>query len=221
VPPPSPTIRIMLAEDHALVRAGMRALLENLDGIDVVAEAADGREAIELIRTVLPDLVLMDITMPGLGGMATVTRVKTEFPQVRVVMLSMHDNEEYVWQALRAGAAGYLLKDSSPSELELAVRSVAAGGTYLSPSVSRHIVADYIRRVGGDASPLDRLTPRQREIVQLIAEGHSNQETANILGLSIKTIETHRSELMERLDIHDVTGIVRYAIRVGLISSDR
>jgi DNA-binding NarL/FixJ family response regulator len=167
-----------------------------------------------------PDVVLMDLTMPGLGGLQTLTRVQEEFPNIRVIIMSMHDNEEYVWQALRAGASGYLLKDSGVEELELAVRSVARGGTYLSPAVSRHVVTDYIRRVAPQSS-LDRLTPRQLEIVQLIAEGNTNQEIARTLSISIKTVETHRYQLMERLEIHDVPGLVRFAVRMGLVASDR
>jgi DNA-binding NarL/FixJ family response regulator len=213
-------IRILLAEDHALVRAGLRSLLEGMSGVEVVGEAGDGREAIELIAKLLPDVVLMDITMPGLNGLHTTVRTRTEYPSVRVIMLSMHDNEEYVWQALNAGAAGYLLKGADPTELSLAIRSVAQGGSYLSPAVSRHVVNDFVRRVGTDRSSLDRLTPRQLEIVQLIAESHTNQEIAHELDISLKTVETHRAQLMGRLDIHDVPGLVRYAIRMGLVPSD-
>ena len=213
-------IRILLAEDHALVRAGLRSLLERMSGVEIVGEAGDGREAIELIGKLLPDVVLMDITMPGLNGLHTTVRARTEYPSVRVIMLSMHDNEEYVWQALNAGAAGYLLKGADPTELGLAIRSVAQGGSYLSPAVSRHVVNDFVRRVGTDRSSLDRLTPRQLEIVQLIAESHTNQEIAGELDISLKTVETHRAQLMARLDIHDVPGLVRYAIRMGLVPSD-
>ena len=181
-------MRVLIAEDHALVRAGIRSLLAALPGVEVVGEANDGREALDMVALHQPDVVLMDITMPGLSGLQVVARVAIEYPQVRVVMVSMHDNEEYVWQALRAGAAGYLLKDASTAELELAVHSVARGGTYLSPAVSRHVVADYVRRGPPESSVMDRLTPRQREIVQLIAEGHTNQEIARSLGVSLKTI---------------------------------
>jgi DNA-binding NarL/FixJ family response regulator len=216
----SAPVRVLLAEDHALVRAGISALLGRLPGIEVVGGACDGREALELMASTTPDVVLMDLTMPGLGGLQTLTRVQEEFPNIRVIIMSMHDNEEYVWQALRAGASGYLLKDSGVEELELAVRSVARGGTYLSPAVSRHVVTDYIRRVAPQSS-LDRLTPRQLEIVQLIAEGNTNQEIARTLSISIKTVETHRYQLMERLEIHDVPGLVRFAVRMGLVASDR
>ena len=221
--------RVLLAEDHTLVRAGIRALLQNLAGIEVVAEASDGREALRLIKTYQPDVVLMDIAMAGLNGLEATARVTKEFPTVRVVILSMHSTEEYVAQALRAGAAGYLLKDAAAAELELAVTAVARGETYLSPAVSKHVIADYLRRVGdreasggGGATPAcELLTPRQREILQLIAEGRSTKEIAAILHLSVKTVETHRTQLMARLDIHDVAGLVRYAIRIGLVALDR
>ena len=221
--------RVLLAEDHTLVRAGIRALLQNLTGIQVVAEASDGREALRFIKTYQPDVVLMDIAMAGLNGLEATARVTKEFPTVRVIILSMHSNEEYVAQALRAGAAGYLLKDAVAAELELAVTAVARGETYLSPVVSKHVIADYLRRVGereasggGGATPASELlTPRQREILQLIAEGRSTKEIASILHLSVKTVETHRTQLMARLDIHDVAGLVRYAIRIGLVTPDK
>jgi DNA-binding NarL/FixJ family response regulator len=221
--------RVLLAEDHTLVRAGIRALLQNLTGIQVVAEASDGREALRLIKTYQPNVVLMDIAMAGLNGLEATARVTKEFPTVRVIILSMHSNEEYVAQALRAGAAGYLLKDAVAAELELAVTAVARGKTYLSPAVSKHVIADYLRRAGGGAtggggeapSTSALLTPRQREILQLIAEGHSTKEIASILHLSVKTVETHRTQLMARLDVHDVAGLVRYAIRIGLVTPDK
>jgi DNA-binding NarL/FixJ family response regulator len=214
-------ICVLLAEDHALVRAGFRALLENLPGIQVVAEAGDGREALRLIETHRPNVVLMDITMPGLNGLEAAARVASEFPYVHVIILSMHANEEYVLQALRAGAAGYLLKDADPAELEMAVTAVARGETYLSPPVSKRVIADYVRRVGDESSSLVRLTPRQREVLQLITEGHTTREIARILDVSVKTVETHRTQLMERLDIHDIAGLVRYAIGVGLVSLEK
>jgi len=221
--------RVLLAEDHTLVRAGIRALLQNLTGIQVVAEASDGREALRLIKTYQPDVVLMDIAMAGLNGLEATARVTKEFPTVRVIILSMHSTEEYVAQALRAGAAGYLLKDAAAAELELAVTAVARGETYLSPAVSKHVIADYLRRAGGgetsggEGAPSTSalLTPRQREILQLIAEGRSTKEIAAILHLSVKTVETHRTQLMARLDVHDIAGLVRYAIRIGLVAVDR
>lgn len=218
--PPS-AIRVVMADDHALIRAGIGSLLARMPGVELVAEARDGPDALEQIAAQLPDVAVLDITMPGLNGIQVVARLRTECPDVRVIVLSMHDNEEYVRQALRAGASGYLLKDSSPLELELAVRTVAQGRTYLSPAVSRHLVADYLRRGSDGEGAADGLTARQREILQLIAEGNTNQEMAATLNLSVKTIETHRSQLMDRLDIHDVAGLVRYAIRSGLVPADR
>jgi DNA-binding NarL/FixJ family response regulator len=217
-------IRILLADDHTLVRAGIRSLLQNIGEVEVVAEADDGREALKLIASLQPDIVLMDIAMPNLNGLEAAARVTKEFPNVRVIILSMYANEEYVLQALRAGAAGYLLTGARAAELELAVASVARGETYLSPAASKHLIVDYVQRAAGDAvpnhderNPAERLTPRQREILQLIAEGHSTKEIAQALNISVKTAETHRTQIMERLDIHDIAGLVRYAIRAGLI----
>ena len=221
-------IRVLLADDHTLVRGGIRALLSSLPWVDVVAEASDGREALRLIEIHQPDIVLMDIAMAGMNGLEATNRVVKDYPGVRVIILSMHISEEYVLQALRSGASGYLLKDAGTAELELAIRSVASGETYLSPPVSKHVILDYVRRVGGEArnreieeeSPLERLTLRQREILQLIAEGHTTQEIAQKLDISVKTVETHRMQLMDRLDIHDVAGLVRFSIRVGLVTLD-
>jgi DNA-binding NarL/FixJ family response regulator len=214
-------IRVVLADDHALVRAGFHALLSRLPGIEVVAEAADGREALALVKAHLPDLVLMDISMAGLNGLEASVRIAKDFPGVRVLILSAHANDDYVKQALRAGAVGYLVKDAGISELELAIQAVARGETYLSPAISKYVVADYVRLVGGEPSPLELLTPRQREILQLIAEGHSTKEIARLIHVSPKTVETHRTQLMERLDIHDIAGLVRFALRIGLLSSDQ
>jgi DNA-binding NarL/FixJ family response regulator len=218
--PPTKLIRVLLADNHTLVRAGLRALLQNIEGIQVVAEAGDGREALHLIAAHQPDLVLMDIAMPEMNGLEATAHVVKEFPQVRVIILSMHANEEYVLQALRTGAMGYVLKDAGIGELELAVRAIASGETYLSPAVSKHVVADYVRRVGSESSSLEQLTSRQREILQLITEGRTTKEIADLLYLSVKTVETHRMQLMKRLDIHDVAGLVRYAIRMGLVLPD-
>jgi DNA-binding NarL/FixJ family response regulator len=183
-------IQILLADNHTLVRAGIRALLEQIPNVVVVGEAADGREAIKLVEQHRPNLVLMDITMPVMNGLEATVRIVKDFPQTRVVMLSVHTDEEYVLQALRAGAAGYLLKDAGRAELEIAVAAVARNETYLSPAVSRHVVGDYVRRTGsGGEGRLDTLTPRQREILQLIAEGKSTKEIASILDVSVKTVE--------------------------------
>jgi DNA-binding NarL/FixJ family response regulator len=209
-------ITVLLADDHALVRSGIRSLLDGVAGIEVVGEAGDGHDALRLAAALRPDVLLLDIKLPSLNGLEVADRLAREQPGVKVVMLSMHDNEEYVLHALRAGAAGYLLKDATVPELEMAIRSVARGETYLSPPVSKHLVGEYLRRATGDGVP-ELLTPRQREVLQLVAEGHSTKEIAARLTLSVKTVETHRAQLMERLDIHDVAGLVRYALRVGLV----
>ena len=218
--PSTKLIRVLLADNHTLVRAGLRALLQNIEGIQVVAEAGDGREALRLIAVHQPDLVLMDIAMPEMNGLEATAHVVKEFPQVRVMILSMHANEEYVLQALRSGAMGYVLKDAGISELELAVRAIVRGETYLSPAVSKHVVADYVRRVSSEPSSLEQLTSRQREILQLIAEGRTTKEIADLLYVSVKTVETHRLQLMKRLNIHDIAGLVRCAIRMGLVLPD-
>jgi DNA-binding NarL/FixJ family response regulator len=214
-------IRVLLADDHVLVRAGIRALLEKIPNVEVVGEANTGREALELVRSKLPNLVLMDIAMTELGGLEALPRVTKDFPTVKVIILSAHANEEYVIRALREGASGYMLKDSATTELELAINSVIQGKIYLSPSISRTVIDDYLQRVGGPVSPLEQLTPRQREILQLLAEGESTKEIAYKLDISVKTVEAHRLQLMERLNIHDVPGLVRYAVRSGLVSAER
>ena len=214
------TIRILLVDDHTLVRAGFRSLLEELAEVRIIAEAEDGREALEMVAQHRPDVVLMDIAMPGLNGLEAVARIKQEFPQTQVIILSMHATEEYVLRALRAGAAGYLLKDANIEELERALKVVMRAEVYLSPAISKLVVTGYMRHAGGETSPLERLTPRQREILQLIAESRSSKQISQILGVSLKTVETHRAELMARLDIHDIAGLVRYAIRVGLVSPE-
>jgi DNA-binding NarL/FixJ family response regulator len=213
-------VRMVLVDDHALVRAGLRALLQGLPGVEVVAEAVDGREALAAIKTLKPDVVLMDISMPGLNGLEAAALAARDFPESRILILSAHSSEEYVGQALRAGASGYLLKDAATVELELAIMAVARGETYLSPAVSKHVISTYIRRVGGEAGSLELLTPRQRETLQLVAQGKSTKEIARILHISVKTIETHRAQLMDRLDIHDVAGLVKFALRVGLVKND-
>ena len=209
-------IRVLLADDHKLVRAGFRAMLDSLGGMEIVAETGDGREALELIRTQHPDVALLDITMPGLTGIEVAIRVVNEALDVRVIILSMHTSEDYIAKAVRAGVSGYLLKNADPVELELALRAAMNREIYFSPAVSKQLVQDYARRLGRDEEPL---TARQREVLQLIAEGKSTKEIALMLDLSVKTVETHRKELMERLGIHDVPGLVRYAIRVGLIKA--
>jgi DNA-binding NarL/FixJ family response regulator len=213
-------VRVLVADDHALFRAGIRKLLQSFAGIEVVGEAADGHEAVHLSATQRPDVLLMDIGMPGLNGVEAAARLTREGARPRVIILSMHTGEDHVLRAIRAGAAGYLLKDADPAQLEAAVRAVARGEIYLSPAVSRYVVEDYVRRAGGDRSPLERLTSRQREVLQLIAEGNTTKAIATRLGLSVKTVETHRAQLMERLEARDVAALVRLAIRVGLVEAE-
>jgi DNA-binding NarL/FixJ family response regulator len=212
------SIRVMLADDHTLVRAGIRSLLESIPEVEVVAEADDGREALDLINKHRPDVALLDIGMPGLNGLELAKRVSTESPKTRIIILSMHADANYVNQALRAGVRGYLLKGAAVSELPLAIRAVTRGETYLTPKVSRFVVDGFLS--GEESGPLEGLTRRQCEILQLIAEGHSTKEIAGLLSLGVKTVETHRSRLMDRLDIHDVAGLVRFAIRAGLVTPE-
>ena len=213
-------LRLMIVEDHALVRAGMRALLQKINGIEVVADVGDGWEAVKAVQTYTPDLVLMDIAMPGLNGLDATSRIMKESSNTRVILLSMYANEEYLRQALQVGASGYLLKGADLAELELAIRTVERGETYLTPAVAKYAVEVYRNKSGEPSSPLARLSGRQREILQLIAEGSTTKDIAQRLNLSVKTVETHRAQLMERLEIHDVPGLVRLAIRVGLVHVD-
>lgn len=213
-------VRVLLVEDHTLVRAGFRALLEKLEGIRVIGEVSNGRDALKAAREMEPDVVLMDIAMPEMNGLEATSRLRQECPRTMVLMLSMYTNEEYLKEALRAGAAGYLLKDADRAELELAIKTVCRGETYLTPAVAKFTLDAYCRQDDAQAGPLARLTGRQREILQLIAEGCSTKQIAQRLDLSVKTVETHRAQLMDRLEIHDVPGLVRLAIRTGLVRSD-
>ena len=212
-------IRVLLADDHGMVRAGIRALLEDLPGIQVVSEADEGTEALHMIRVHRPDVALVDIVMPGLNGLEVARRVAMEVPDVRVIILSMYDNEEYVLQALHAGAVGYLLKGGTPNELELAIRAAVRGETFLSSAVAKDVVNAYLRSFTGEADPGEilKLTPRQREILKLIARGHEAEEIAQQLHLSLDAVETHRRQLMERLNIYDTADLAKYAHRVGLV----
>ena len=214
-------MRIILADDHALVRAGIRALLESLDGVEVVGEAADGHGALRLIREQRPDIAFLDISMPGLNGLEATARAAKEFPQTRVIVLSMHAEEEYVYRAFRAGTTGYLLKNAERSELEQAVRAVARGEVWLSPGVSTRVAAAFAAGGKHMEDPADLLTPRQREVLQLVAESQSTKEIAHRLGLSVKTVETHRAQLMQRLGIYGVSGLVRYAVRLGIVRAEQ
>lgn len=213
-------VRLVLADDHGLVRAGIRALVERLEDIEIVAEAADGREALRLVATYRPDVILMDIMMPNLNGLDAAARIARAFTHTRVVILSMNADEDSVLKALRAGAVGYVVKTADPVELELAIRGAARGDKTLSSAVSQHVVSACLRRVDREQTSLERLTPRQREVLQLVAEGRTTKEIATKLDISAKTAETYRSELMNALDIHDVATLTRYAIRAGLVSLD-
>jgi DNA-binding NarL/FixJ family response regulator len=219
---PIPSIRVMLADDHTLVRAGIRALLEKLPGVEVVGEAGDGREVLKLIKLHRPDVVLMDIAMPGLNGLEAAARLAKEFPDVRVIILSMHDNEEYVWRALKAGAAGYLLKKAATTELATALQHVAHGEVYLSQEISTRLPKNFLLDgIAKRKSPLEQLTGRQREILQLIAEGQNTKGIAEVLKVSPKTIEYHRMKLMGCLNVHDIPGLVRFALRAGLLPQEK
>jgi DNA-binding NarL/FixJ family response regulator len=212
-------VSVILADDHALVRAGLRSLLERIEGVVVVAEAATGTQALAAAHEHRPQVVLMDISMPELDGLQATHEIRAQLPEVRVLVLSMHDDEESVLEALRAGARGYLLKDSAPMELELALRAVLSGQTYLSPPVSRQVVDGYLRRTNGTTSRADVLSPRQREILCMLANGRSVKNIAFDLGLSAKTVDTHRAQIMAKLDLHDLASLVKFAIREKLVSS--
>ena len=212
------SIRVLLADDQLLVRSGIRALIEKTPEIVVVAEANNGLEALELIGESHPHLVLMDVAMPVLNGLEAAARITNQFPGVSVIIMSTYDNEEYVREAVTAGAAGYVLKRSATAELESAIKAVARGETYFSREISRYVTTDKAGHLKTDRGLIERLTPRQREILQLIAERHHTKEIAMLLGISVKTVETHRAQLMARLEIHDVPGLVRLAIKAGLVS---
>jgi DNA-binding NarL/FixJ family response regulator len=214
-------IRVILADDHTLVRAGIRALLERLPGVEVVAEADDGREALALVEQHRPDVVLLDVTMPGLNGIEAAARIAKDFAATRVLILSMHGNEEYYWRALKAGASGYLLKKAAMAELETALQQVMAGEIYLSQEISARLLKRFPGRGAAEPkSPLEQLTGRQREILQLIAEGQNTKQIADLLKVSPKTVEYHRMKLMDTLNVHDIPGLVRFALRVGLVTPE-
>ena len=215
-----PRIRALLVDDHKLFRAGIRSLLQTVGDIQVVAEASDGREALRLVETHRPDVVLLDIMMPSLNGLDAAARITRAFPRSRVIMLSMNADADSVLKTLQAGAVGYLVKTADPAELELAIRAAARGEKFLSSAISAHVVAACLNRINREETSLERLTPRQREVLQLIAEGHTTKEIAGKLDITPKTAEAYRGELMNALDIHDVASLTRYAIRTGLVSPD-
>ena len=213
--------QVLLVDDHHLVRAGFRALIQNLSGFEVVGEAGNGREAVQLVEKFQPDIVLMDILMPDLDGLGAASQVASISPHTRVIVLSINAGADSVLRAIRNGVAGYLLKDATPAELELALRTVARGEKYLCASASQHVIEGYVQAAGADTDPLDRLTSRQREVLQLVAEGCSTKIIARKLGITVKTVEKHRAQLMGELNIRDVAGLVRFAVRTGLVSADQ
>jgi two-component system, NarL family, response regulator NreC len=213
-------IRILLADDHKLMRSGLRVLLEQQSDMAVVGEASDGREAVALAGSLKPDVVVMDIGMPNLNGIEAAHQMTQSFSEIAVVMLSMHSDESYVLRALKAGAKGYLLKDSAESDLIRAVKAVAESKSFFSPAVSKVLLDDYVRKLkrSGAEDAYDLLTPREREVLQLVAEGKSNKDIANMLNLSVYTVETHRSNIMEKLNLHGIPELILYAVRKGIIS---
>jgi DNA-binding NarL/FixJ family response regulator len=213
-------IRILLADDHKLMRSGLRVLLEQQTDLIVVEEASDGREAVALASSLKPDVLVMDIGMPNLNGIEAAAQITQSRPEIAIVILSMHSDESYVLRSLRAGAKGYLLKDSAESDLLRAVHAVAEGKSFFSPAVSKVLLDDYVRKLkrSGTDDPYDLLTPRERQVLQLVAEGKSNKEVAQLLNLSVYTVETHRSNIMEKLNLHGVPELILYAVRKGLIS---
>jgi DNA-binding NarL/FixJ family response regulator len=214
-------IRVLLADDHVLVRAGIRALIEKVPGVEVCGEANDGRETLELAQALDPDVILIDIALPGLNGLETAARLTREFPRVKTIILSTHYNEEFVWRALRAGASGFLLKKEPATELEIALHRAMAGEIYLSGEISDQLRPRFPwQRIAHRKSPMERLTGRQREILQLIAEGLNTKRIADVMTLSPKTVEYHRMKLMKQLNIHNIPGLVRFALQMGVVSSE-
>ena len=213
------SIRTLIADDHALVRAGIRALVEKIKGVSVVGEAGKGSEALKLIKELNPDLVLLDITMPDGSGFDVLHQLAKQFSSIRVIVLTVHEAGEYAMRAMREGAAGFLPKSSASTELEQAIHAVMRGEVYISPETSRKTLLEFDRD-RNNRDLLQNLSPRQKEVLRLIAEGRTTKQIAQMLEISVKTVETHRSQLMDRLDIHDVAGLVRYAIIVGLVEVD-
>ncbi len=212
-------IRVLIVDDHAVLRDGIRSLLESYEDLLVVGEAGNGREAVELAGELSPDVVLMDVAMPEMDGIEATRRIVAAYPEIRVLVLTQHDNREYVFPILEAGAAGYLLKKVRGADLVSALRAVQEGGSYLSPSIARTVIERSLRRPEADAeqTAATTLTEREKEVLKLVAEGLSNQEIANGLGLSIKTVMGHRANLMDKLNIHSRVELVKYAIRAGLV----
>jgi len=220
-------MRVLIVDDHALLRMGLKLIVEQMEPGAVCIEAADGREAVDLARRESADLCLLDLTMPGLNGLDALPQLLQVAPRMRVLVLSMHASEPYVAAAMRAGAQGYLLKESAVDELADAIRALRAGRSYISRALTDALLPAYLRQLnqpGGaraEEQPLPQLTPRQREVLQLLAEGHSTRAVAERLHLSVKTVETHRTEIGRRVGIADIAGLTRYAVRIGLVSADR
>jgi len=215
-------IKILIADDHKILRQGIISLLKSQPELEVVAEAYDGREAVQRAKELKPDVVLMDIGMPNLNGLEATRQIRKFNPKVKVLILTIHNNEEYIFQSLQAGASGYLLKETAVEDLISAIHSAQKDDSFLSPGISKTVIDAFLRKTSKEREPtaFDTLTPREREILQLIAEGHSNPEIAKLLYISKKTVEAHRSHIMEKLDIHDVVDLVKYAIRKGIVNLD-
>jgi DNA-binding NarL/FixJ family response regulator len=215
--------KLLLVEDHIVVRQGLKALLSDEPDLIIVGEASNGREALQRVQELAPDIVLMDISMPTLNGIEATRQICKSFPKSKVIILSMHANEEYVFQVLRAGAVGYVLKQADSSQVSLAIEAALTGGVFLSPPISRTVVDDYIKRaeIRERHHQYDLLTPREREVLQLLAEGIPNRTIAKQLGISIKTVESHRSNMLVKLELHDKTELIRFALRQGLTSLEK
>ncbi len=211
-------IKVLIVDDHALVRAGIRALLEKVEPVEVVGEVGDGRDALDLIEKLRPDVVLLDLTMAGLSGFEVLKATSEKFPEVHMIVLTVHEDEEYAFHTLRSGAAGYLPKSAASAELSLAVQHVMDGRKYLSPRIEQRATFEFGRDRYGGKTTLAELTPRQREVLTLIAESHCTKDIALTLNISVKTVESHRAQLMDRLNIHDIASLVRYSIKMGLVS---
>ncbi|MFH1003473.1 MAG: response regulator transcription factor [Chloroflexota bacterium] len=211
-------IKVLVVDDHAILRDGIRALLALQDDIEIVGEATDGKEAIERARELEPDVIVMDLAMPGMDGLEATRRIRKKNPSVKVLVLSQHDNREYVLSAIKAGATGYVPKRALGSELVTGIRAVHQGDSFLYPSAAAALIEDYRDQAEGE--PYDRLTEREREILKLIAEGHTSRKIANMLFISLKTVLNHRMKIMEKLDLHNRTELIKYAMRKGLVSMD-
>ncbi|MBI2854999.1 MAG: response regulator transcription factor [Chloroflexi bacterium] len=216
-------IRVLIADDHAIIRDGLRAILETQPDIEVVAEATEGQEAVEKTERFKPDIVIMDVTMPGVNGLEATRLIKSENPDVKILALTMHDNHQYFFQMLHAGASGYFIKGGSSAELVSAIKTVYQGEVFLYPSMAKKLLSDYVKklRTGTDRDSTERLTDREREILKLVAEGRTNQEIADILVVSVNTVQTHRSHVMAKLGLHSRTELVKFAIKQGIVALDK